>query len=113
MGGWGFHLVLRHRIAKKLSNKSTCWQSTIHDHKTSDIAWFTHRTKKGPGHNWEGISGGPESDMFDEVMGKVKDAGFNITEIITDKPTLPITYCSNHCAKTLHKDLKKIEEKLW
>ena len=54
--------------------------------------------------------------MLDEVMGKVKDAGFSIKEIITDKdsstnafPEGTITYCSNHCAKTLHKDLEKIK----
>ena len=65
----GFYLTRGH-----YSNNAS---ATIHDHKTGDIAWFTHRTKKGPGHNWEG-TGGAES-MFDEVMGKVKDAGFNIT----------------------------------
>ena len=109
----GFYLTRGH-----YSNNAS---ATIHDHKTGDIAWFTHRTKKGPGHNWEGTSGGAEGDMFDEVMGKVKDAGFNITEIITDKdsstnaifcrhfPEGTITYCSNHCAKTLHKDLEKIK----
>lgn len=59
--------------------------------------------------------------MFNEVLGKVEAAGFNIKEIITDKdsstnaifcqhfPEGMITYCSNHCAKTLHKDLEKIK----
>ena len=59
--------------------------------------------------------------MFDEVMKNVKDANFVVKEIITDKdsstnaifcrhfPEGTITYCSNHCAKTLHKDLVKIK----
>lgn len=60
--------------------------------------------------------------MFDEVVRKVKAAGFSIKDIITDKdsstnaifcrhfPEGTITYCSNHCAKNLHKDLDKIKK---
>ena len=60
--------------------------------------------------------------MFDELMGKAKAAGFVVREIITDKdssmnaiyskhfPEGTITYCANHCAKTLHKDLQKIKQ---
>lgn len=67
-------------------------------------------TKRGPTHNWEGTSGGSEGDMFEEAMAKVKDAGFVVHEIITDKdsamnamyfPEGTFTYCANHCAKTL------------
>ena len=59
--------------------------------------------------------------MLDELMGKVKDSGFSIKEIITDKDSSTnavfcrhfsegtITYCSNHRVKTLHKDLEKIK----
>ena len=59
--------------------------------------------------------------MFDDIFGKVKDAGFIIKEIITDKdsstnaifcryfPEGMITYCSNHCAKNMHKDLERIK----
>ena len=109
----GFYLTRGH-----YSNNAS---ATIHDFKSGDITWFTHRTKRGPGHNWEGTSGGAEGDMLDELMGKVKDFGFSIKEIITDKdsptnaifcrhfPEGTITYCSNHCAKTLHKDLEKIK----
>ena len=58
--------------------------------------------------------------LFWEVMVNVKESGFKIKEIITDKdssinaifcfhfPDGTITYCSNHCAKTLHKDLNQI-----
>ncbi len=54
-------------------------------------------------------------------MGKAKAAGFNVSEIITDKdssinaifcmhfPEGTITFCANHCVKTLHKDLQKIK----
>ncbi len=91
----------------------------MHDFVGSGITWYTHRTKRGPGHNWEGTSAGAEGDMFNEVLGMVK-ARFGIQEIITDKdsstnaifcrhfPEGTITYCHNHCAKTLHKDLEKI-----
>ena len=60
--------------------------------------------------------------MFDELVGKAKAAGFVISEIITDKdssvngiftkyfPEGTITYCANHCAKTMHKDLQKIKQ---
>ena len=73
----GFYLTRGH-----YSNNAS---ATIHDFMSGDIAWFTHRTKRGTGHNWEGTSGGAEGNMLDEVMGKVKDAGFSIKEIITDK----------------------------
>ena len=91
-------------------------------YKSGTIAWFCHRTKRGPGHNWEGTSAGAEGDMFDELMGKAKAAEFVVSEIITDKdssmnaiyckyfPEGTITYCANHCAKTMHKDLHKIKQ---
>ncbi len=59
--------------------------------------------------------------MLDELMGEAKADGFFVSEIITDKdssmnavyrkhfPEGTITYCANHCAKTLHKDLLKIK----
>lgn len=58
--------------------------------------------------------------MFDQLIGEAKAAGFIVSEIITDKdsamnavyckhfPEGTITYCANHCAKTMHKDLLKI-----
>ncbi len=59
--------------------------------------------------------------MFDDLIGKAKAAGFIVSDIITDKdsamnaiyckhfPEGTITYCANHCAKTMHKDLLKIK----
>ena len=42
--------------------------ATLHDYATGNIAWFTHRTKRGAGHNWKGTSGGAEADMYDEIL---------------------------------------------
>ena len=55
------------------SNNSS---ASLHDYESGAIAWFSHRTKKGPGHNWEGTSGSTKGDMFNEILGKVKAAGF-------------------------------------
>ena len=101
------------------SNNSS---ATLHDYYSGEIAWFAHRTKRGLGHNWEGTSNGAEGDMFNELLEKVKVAGFNIRDIVTDKassgnaifcshfPEGTITYCSNHSAKTMHKDLLKVKQ---
>uniref|UniRef100_A0A1X7TLN0 Mutator-like transposase domain-containing protein n=1 Tax=Amphimedon queenslandica TaxID=400682 RepID=A0A1X7TLN0_AMPQE len=109
----GFYLTRGHYF-----NNSS---ATLHDYTTGNVAWFTHRTKRGGGHNWEGTSNGAEGNMFDELLKKVKDEGFVIQEIVTDKdssgnaifcnhfPEGSITYCSNHSAKTLHKELQKIK----
>ena len=35
------------------SNNSS---ATLHDFSTGKIAYFAHRTKRGPGHNWSGTS---------------------------------------------------------
>ena len=92
----GFYLTRGH-----YSNNASA--TTIHDFMSGDIAWFTHRTKRGTGHNWEGTSGGAEGNMLDEVMGKVKDAGFSI---ITDKDSSTNAIFCRHfrdCSKkTLH-----------
>ena len=110
----GYYLTRGHH-----SNNSS---ATLHDYATGNIAWFTHRTKRGAGHNWEGTSGGAEADMYDEILLAVKEAGFNISEVVTDKdssmnaiycryfPEGTITYCSNHSAKTFHKDLLKVKQ---
>ena len=109
----GFYLTRGH-----YSNNSS---ATLHDYSTGKVAWFAHRTKRGPGHNWTGTSAGAEPDMLDEVLGKAKDAGFSIQEFICDKdsstnaifcrhfPEGTISYCSNHSAKNLHKNLEKIK----
>ena len=109
----GYYLTRGH-----YSNNSS---ATLHDYCTGSIAWFKHRTKRGAGHNWEGTSGGSEADMY-EILSEVKSSGFNITEMVTDKdssmngiycrhfPEGTITYCSNHSAKTMHKDLHKVKQ---
>ena len=101
------------------SNNSS---ATLHDFDSGDIAYFTHRTKRGPGHTWDGTSGGAEGDMFDEILGRAKQDDFVVKEIITDKdssgnsifcrhiPEGTITYCSNHSAKNMHKGLEKIKK---
>ena len=109
----GYYLTRGH-----YSNNSS---ATLHDYFTGRIAYFKHRTKRGAGHNWDGTSGGAEADMFDEILTEVKEAGYTIKEIVTDKdssmnaiyckhfPEGTITYCSNHNAKTMHKDLQKVK----
>ena len=95
--------------------------ATLHDYSTGKIAYFQHRTKRGVGHNWEGTSAGAEADMFNDILGEAKEAGFVISEMVTDKdssmnsiycrhfPEGTITYCSNHNAKTMHKNLQKVK----
>ena len=107
----GFYLTRGH-----YSNNSS---ATIHDYHESGIAWFSHRTKRGTGHNWAGTSSGAESDMLEEVLGKVKESDFVVQEIVTDKdsttnaifckhfPEGTVTYCSKHCNKNIHKNLEK------
>ena len=75
----GFYLTRGH-----YSNNSS---GTLHDYIIGNIAWFTHRTKRGHGHNWEGTSNGTEGSMFDELLNKAKDEGVVIDEIVTDKDT--------------------------
>ena len=80
----GFYLTRGH-----YSNNSS---AIIHDYYGGGVAC---RTKKGPGHNWVGISGGAESDMFDEVLGRVKAAGFVIlsqTKIRLQMPSFAGTF---------------------
>jgi len=81
----------------------------------------TSHYKHGVGHS-EGTSGGAEADMYDEILSEAKKAGFNIVEMVTDKdssmnaiycrhfPEGTIMYCSNHSAKTMHKDLQKVKQ---
>ena len=60
--------------------------------------------------------------MFDAILMEVKAADFVISEIVTDKDTSSksvflehfpegtVTYCSNHCSKTLYRDLQAIKQ---
>ena len=110
----GFYLTRGHY--------SNNYSATIHDYHEGGIAWFCHRTKKGAGHNWAGTSSGAESDMLEEVLGKVKKSDFVVQELVTDKdsttnaifckhfPEGTVTYCSNHCTKNLHKHLEKLKK---
>ena len=84
----GFYLTRGH-----YSNNSS---GTLHDYTTGGVAWFTHRTKRGNGHNWEGTSNGAEGNMFDELLKKVKSEGFIIKEIVTDKDSSGNTIFCNH-----------------
>ena len=81
----------------------------------------THCTKCGKSSNWEGTSSGAEGDMLDELLHKVKCEEYVINQIIMDHdtsanamvcthfPSIHITYCSNHSAKSLHYELSKIK----
>ena len=95
--------------------------ATLHDYSTDKICWFAHRTKKGPGANWQGTSGGAEGDMLRTILEEVKAKGFEVNQIIMDHdtsggniacsvfPEVRITYCGNHTAKSFHHDLMKIK----
>ena len=61
--------------------------ATLHDHSTNKICWFAHRTKKGPGANWQGTSGGAEGDMLRTILEEMKGKGFEVTQIIMDHDT--------------------------
>ena len=55
---------------------------------TTPLGSFSNRTKKGPGHNWSGTSGGghiggAEADMLDELLGKAKEDGLVVEEMET------------------------------
>jgi len=109
----GFYLTRGHH-----SNNSS---ATLHDHSSDKIAWFAHRTKRGPGANWEGTSGGAEGDMLRTMLEDVKAKGFVVRQLIMDHntsggniagsvfPDVRIIYCGNHTAKTFHRDLMKIK----
>ena len=64
----GFYLTSGHD-----SNNAS---ATLHDVYSDRIAWFTHRTKRGEDSNWQGMSSGVEGDMLSEILGKVKDKGY-------------------------------------
>ena len=109
----GFYLTRGHH-----SNNSS---GTLHDVSSDKIAWFAHRTKRGPGANWKGTSSGAEGDILREIIGDVKASGFTIKQMIIDHntsganivctsfPELCITYCGNHTAKAFHSDLPKMK----
>lgn len=109
----GFYLTRGH-------HSNNC-SATLHDVSTDKIAWFTHRTKRGPGTNWQGTSGGAEGDMLREILEGAKGKGFNIQQIVMDHdtsggnvavdsfPEVRISYCGNHSAKSFHNDLTKLK----
>ena len=51
----GFYLTSGHH-SKNAS-------ATLHDVYLDQIAWFTHRTKRGKDSNWQGTSSGAEGDI--------------------------------------------------
>lgn len=109
----GFYLTRGH-----YSNNSS---ATLHDINTDKIAWFTHRTKRGVGANWDGTSNGAEGDMLQSILNNVKAKGFKVEQLVMDHdtsgcniacevfPEIQITYCGNHSAKTFHKDLMNLK----
>ena len=83
---YGFNLTQGH-----YSNNSS---ATLHDYFTGKVAYFCHRTKRGPGHNWSGTSAGTEADMLHELLGKARQDGLVVQEVITDKDTsINATFC--------------------
>ena len=109
----GFYLTRGH-------HSNNC-SATLHDYSMDKIAWFAHRTKRGPGANWQGTSGGAEGDMLRTILEDVKAKGFQVQQLIMDHdtsggniacsvfPEVRITYCGNHTAKSFHRDLMKIK----
>ena len=95
--------------------------SYFHDVCSDRIAWFTHRTKLDKDSNWQGTSSGAEGDMLTETLGKVKEQGFCINQLVMDHdtsanaivcshfPDVHIMYCGNHTAKSFHYELGKIK----
>ena len=88
----GFYLTRGH-----YSNNAS---ASLHDYNTGDIAWFSHRTKRGSGHNWEGTSGGAEGDMFNEILGKVRAAGFILRQWLEQYVMVPSGKCRQKMALT-------------
>ena len=81
------------------SNNSS---ATLHDYSTGNIAYFCHRTKKGPEHNWSDTSGGAEADMLDELLRKAKEDGLVVQEMVTDKDTsINATFCRHFPESTV------------
>ena len=108
----GFYLTRGHH----LNNSS----GTLHDMSSNKIAWFSHRTKRGTGANWQGTSSGAEGDMLIKILHDVKAKGFTIRQIIMDHdtsgditctscPEVCITYCGNHAAKAFHSNLTELK----
>lgn len=72
---------------------------------------YTHQTKRGDYHNWDGTSASAEGDMLNEILRDVRKEGFVLSEMVVDKdsstnaiycrhfPEGTVTYCSNHCSK--------------
>lgn len=111
----GFYLTRGH-----YSNNSS---ATMHDAKTGNIIGFAHRTKRGQGANWQGTSGGAESNMLQEILAEVvKEEKMTIAKAVIDKdaachdvflsicPEAEIVFCGNHTAKTFHADLEKVKK---
>ena len=93
----GFYLTRGH-----YSNNS------LHDVASDKIAWFAHRTKRGPG-DWEGTSSGAEGDMLRGILDDVKAKGFTIEQIIMDHDTSAATLRSlkyaSHTVETIRSSL--------
>ena len=109
----GFYLTRGHH-----SNNAS---ATLHDVYSDRIAWFAHHIKCGKDSSWQGTLSGVEGDMLSEILGKVKEQGFCINQLVMDHntsanaivcshfPDVHITYCGNHTAKLFHYELGKIK----
>ena len=67
---------------------------------------------RGHGHNWEGTSGAAEADMLTEILAEVKQAGFDTTELITDKDSsVNAIYTATISPKTQLRTAEIIQQK--
>ena len=76
----GFYLTRTHHS----ENAS----ATSHNVYSVRIAWFAHRTKRGKDSNCQGTSSGAEGDMLSEILGKVKEQGFCINQLVMDHESM-------------------------
>ena len=95
--------------------------ATLHDHSTGKVAWFTHRTKRGPGHTgpvhrlvlsqtcWRRFLARPKMRDLPFRNSYVTRIRLQTPYSVVTSPEGTITYCSNHSAKNLHKNLEKIK----
>ena len=76
----GFYLTRGYH----LNNSS----ATIHDIVSYKIVWFSHQTKRGPGANWLGTSGGAEGSMLNDMLDdQAKAEGYVVSQLVMDHDT--------------------------
>ena len=85
---------------------------TLYDYSTGKVAWFAHRTKRGPGHNWLGTSAGTDTDMLDELFGRAKGEVFTVKELICDKNSATNATSQKPTAETTHQEPAQVFGKI-